>query len=247
MDAATVPFPHRMRDVVRLTGVGAPTIHFWAQQGLLPAPRKTAGNQAVYAEATVTRIHWIRSIQNTLALPLRTIGWILERHGELAAADISALRDIGRLLHDPETRAPADEYQRVAARLDTDDIAELRNAGLVAANGDVTAADLRLLDTIADLRAAGFSREAGFDITGLGVYRDAVEGLVTAELRSFVEPLLTRGGSTEAIHELLRRGLPLTNRLLVLLHQRAVNDEIQRWLDADAEAQTAAHISEQTA
>ena len=54
-------FPYRMRDLVRLTGVGAPTIHFYAQQGLLPAPRKTAGNQATYPESTVGRLRWIRN------------------------------------------------------------------------------------------------------------------------------------------------------------------------------------------
>ena len=49
-------YPLRMRDLVRLTGASAATIHFYAQQGLLPPSQKTAGNQARYPESTVRRV-----------------------------------------------------------------------------------------------------------------------------------------------------------------------------------------------
>src|SRR5205807_1616173 len=57
-------YPYRMRDLVRLTATTAATIHFYAQQGLLPPARKTAGNQARYQEAAVGRVLWIRSLQH---------------------------------------------------------------------------------------------------------------------------------------------------------------------------------------
>ncbi|MDQ2960832.1 MAG: MerR family transcriptional regulator [Candidatus Dormibacteraeota bacterium] len=69
----------RMRDMVRFTGASAPTIHFYAQQRLLPPPCKTAGNQAWYGESTVTRVRWIRELQTDLNLSLRSIRRVLPR------------------------------------------------------------------------------------------------------------------------------------------------------------------------
>src|SRR5437660_11466325 len=95
-------FPYRMRDLIRLTGVSAPTIHFYAQQGLLPTAQKTSGNQARYQEETVRRIHWIRTLQHDLRLPLRSIRWVLERWGELPVDEITALQTLGSLLEEPD-------------------------------------------------------------------------------------------------------------------------------------------------
>src|SRR5438105_14950501 len=110
-------FPHRMRDLVRLTGISAPTIHFYAQQGLLPAARKTAGNQARYADETVHRLHWIRAVQTELRLPLRAIRDVLEQHGQVPVEDIEARLALGHLLAEPDPVANADDVAAVAARL----------------------------------------------------------------------------------------------------------------------------------
>src|SRR5215472_12589240 len=99
-------FPYRMRDLVRLTGVSAPTIHFDAQQGLLPEAQKTAGNQACYPESTVGRLLWIRAMQSELRLSLRGIGTILDRWGELPLDEMRALQTLGGLLEEPDPAAP---------------------------------------------------------------------------------------------------------------------------------------------
>jgi hypothetical protein len=85
------------------------------------------------------------------------------------------------------------------------------------------------------MRASGFTEEAGFSIENLAVYRDAVEQLVGEELARIVEPVLHRH-DTETLRDLVHRGLPLTDRLLSLLHQRAVRGEMQRWLDIAPQA-----------
>ena len=124
-------FPYRMRDLVRLTGVGAPTIHFYAQQGLLPAPRKTAGNQAAYPESTVERLRWIRSLQTELRLSLRSIGSTLQRWGQLPVEEIRALQAVGRLLDAPDPAASRDELAAVRLRLHAGDFDALVRLGLV--------------------------------------------------------------------------------------------------------------------
>lgn len=221
---------HRMRDLVRLTGVSAPTIHFYAQQGLLPAARKTAGNQALYPEATVLRVRWIRALQTELNLSLRSIAHVLEMRGELPVEEMRALQALGALLEEPDPAAEAVELAAVRERLGPTDIASLQQLGLITTGGTISSSDLRLLDLVAAMRASGFTEDAGFSIESLALYRDAVERLVADELARIVEPVLHRH-DPETLRDLVHRGLPLTDRLLSLLHQRAVRSEMQRWLD----------------
>jgi DNA-binding transcriptional MerR regulator len=233
--AAMAGTPHRMRDLVRLTGVSAPTIHFYAQQGLLPPARKTAGNQALYADSTVTRIRWIRDLQTELNLSLRTIGHVLDRRGELPVDEIRALQALGALLDEPDPAAGAADLAAIRERLAPDDIARLQRLGVIGSMGRISSTDLRLLDLVAAMRASGFTEEAGFSIENVAVYRDAVERLVAEELARIVAPVLHRHDA-ETLRDLVHRGLPLTDRLLSLLHQRAVRGEIQRWLDIAPDA-----------
>jgi DNA-binding transcriptional MerR regulator len=226
---------HRMRDLVRLTGVSAPTIHFYAQQRLLPQARKTAGNQALYGDSTATRIRWIRALQTELNLSLRSIGRVLEMRGELPVEEIRGLQALGALLDEPDPAAGAADLAAVRQRLGVDDVASLQRLGLIGSTGAISSNDLRLLDLVAAMRASGFTEESGFSIESLAVYRDAVERLVADELARIVEPVLHRHDA-QTLRDLVHRGLPLTDRLLSLLHQRAVRGEMQRWLDLAPEA-----------
>ncbi len=220
---------HRMRDLVRLTGVSAPTIHFYAQQGLLPAAQKTAGNQALYPDATVTRVRWIRNLQNELNLSLRSIAHVLAMRGEIAVEEIRALQALGALLEEPDPAAGAAELATVRERLAPTDIASLQRLDLIGSTGPISSSDLRLLDLVAAMRGCGFTEEAGFSIESLALYRDAVERLVADELTRIVEPVLHRHDA-QTLRDFVHSGLPLTDRLLSLLHQRAVRGEMQRWL-----------------
>ena len=231
--------PFRMRDLVQRTGLPAPTIHFYAQQGLMPPAEKTAGNQARYGEAALGRLLWIRALQTELRLPLRSIRWILERWGELPIAEIQALQTLGRLLDEPDPAADGAAYDAIRERLEPGDVDTLRRLGLIEQGGPISSSDLRLLELCAAMRGAGFTAAAGFAIEQIAVYRDAVERLVTEELRGIVQPVLDRH-SPDQLGELVRRGLPFTNQMLSLLHERAVQGEMQRWL---AIAQPETHAS----
>jgi len=225
-------FPHRMRDLVRLTGINAPTIHFYAQQGLLPEPHKTAGNQARYPEATVDRLLWIRALQTELRLPLRSIRDILEQHGPLAVDDIQALMALGHLLAEPDPAASAEDLSAVASRLAPGDVRALTRLGLIGTGGAASTSDVLLLELVAATRAAGFTDEAGFHIENIAVYRDAVERLVADELARIIEPVIARH-DPETLRDLVRRGLPLADQVLSLLHRRAVQAELRRWLELE--------------
>lgn len=229
-------FPYRMRDLLRLTGVSAPTIHFYAQQGLLPESRKTAGNQAGYPASTVARLLWIRAMQTELRLSLRGIGAILERWGELPVEEMRALQTLGGLLEEPDPAAPHAELVEVRDRLAPEDFEALAQLGLVAKGGVYSSSDLRLLGLVALMRAAGFTDASGFGIESIALYRDAVERLVTDELARIIEPVLHRHDAA-TLRDLVQRGLPLADQLLSLLHHRAVQHALQQWLASDISEQ----------
>lgn len=225
-------YPHRMRDLVARSGISAPTIHFYAQQGLLPEPQKTSGNQARYPESTLTRLRWIRALQTELRLSLRGIASILQRWGELPVEEMRALQALGALLEEPDPMASREELAAVRRRLGPDDVDALVRLGLIRSGGTLSSGDLRLLELIAAMRSAGFTEAAGFHIESVALYRDAVERLVTDELSRIVEPVLSRHDAA-TLRDLVRRGLPLADQLLSLLHHRAVQGELRQWLDVE--------------
>jgi DNA-binding transcriptional MerR regulator len=219
-----------MRDLVRLSGTPAPTIHFYTQQGLLPRPRKTASNQALYRAGTVERILWIRSLQAELHLPLRTIRWVLGRWGQLPLDEIRSLQALGSLLEEPDPAASADELARVRERLGPHDLEALQGLELIGDPDHPTTSEMRVLELVAAMRAAGFTERAGFNIDNLALYRDAVERLVQDEAVRIIEPVLGRH-EPETLRDLIRVGLPLANELFVLLHQRALQRDITRAIE----------------
>ena len=229
-------FPYRMRDLVRLTGLSAATIHFYAQQGLLPDPHKTAGNQATYAASTVQRLLWIRALQTELRMSLRGIGAILERWGELPLEEMRALQTLGGLLEEADPAAPHAELAELRHRLPPEDVDALGRLGLIGRGGVFSSSDARLLGLVTAMRAAGFTDDAGFQIENIALYRDAVERLVTEELARIIEPVLHRHDAA-TLRDLVRRGLPLADQLLSLLHHRAVQTALQQWLASDTSEQ----------
>jgi DNA-binding transcriptional MerR regulator len=218
-----------MRDLVRLTGTPAPTIHFYLQQGLLPAARKTAGNQALYPEDTVQRVRWVRSLQAEMHLPLRSIRWVLERHGELPITEIRALQSLGSLLEEPDPAASDEELAALHEHVEPGDVEGLRRLGLIGAEGRLSGSDLRVVELTAAMREAGLTEQAGFSIENMALYRDAVEQLVQQELVRIIEPVLSRHDSA-TLGDLVHRGFPLANQLLALLHHKVLQAELQRWL-----------------
>jgi hypothetical protein len=159
---------------------------------------------------------------------------VLERHGELPILEIRALQALGGLLDEPDPAAPAEELAAVVDAADPDDVAALRRLGIIGAGGALSSSDLRIVELTTAMRRAGFTEEAGFAIENAALYRDAVERLVQEELARIIEPVLSRHDPA-TLRDLVRRGLPLTNQMLALLHYKVLQAEAQRWLELPAE------------
>ncbi len=223
-------WPYRMRDLCEATGLDRQTIHFYIAKRLIPEGHKTGRNMAYYGEQHLERLRLVLELKTERFLPLDTIRAILdgddrdftpEQRGVLTAikdrvADVLGSREHG----DPRTVPVATLIERHG--VEATELAELDALGLLATievegAPHVPVDDVWVVELWADLRAAGFTRERGFEVGDLRIYVDAVATLFERE-RLALGPRLAALPADQAA-ELARLGLPLIDGLLGRLHR----------------------------
>lgn len=121
----------------RATGTKAPTIRYYEQVGLLPAPERSAGNQRLYGEAARERLAFIRHARD-LGFPL------------------DAVRDLLSLQDDPDQPcAQADAIARAQLRAVEARLARLLSLRvelerMVAQCAHGTVADCHVIETLSN-------------------------------------------------------------------------------------------------
>ena len=84
-------------EAARVSGIKVPTIRFYEDRGLLPAPPRTDGNRRLYDPATVARLTFIRHARD-LGFALEDITELLDLqdqpHQACTAADSLARRHL---------------------------------------------------------------------------------------------------------------------------------------------------------
>ncbi len=128
-------------ELSRLTGVKATTIRWYEQEGILPAPARTAGGQRVYGDEHLRRLGFIRHARQ-LGFDLQAILALLE----LAAHPHT---DCGSA-HAIATSQIAEIDRRIAQMMALR--AELARMAENCARGAV--AECRILETLADFNHA---------------------------------------------------------------------------------------------
>lgn len=82
----------------RRTGVKIPTIRFYEDKGLVPAPERSAGNQRRYDKAALDRLSFIRHARE-LGLPLADIAALISLEGA-SGAKLDEAHEIARRQRD---------------------------------------------------------------------------------------------------------------------------------------------------
>lgn len=228
-------WPYRMRDLCERTGLPRQAIHFYLQQGLLPAPHKAGRNMAYYGDEHLERLQLIRRLQQERFLPLKAIRALLEGRDDVFSAEQQkTLRGVRAML-------PAPLWQRATDRLDAqaelqrlglpdDELRGLIEAGLLATQTDeagrecIARDDLWLLELRAAMQAQGFTRELGFTSRDIAIYDEAVTAMLARETQLMATRLAHL--PPERIAEMLERGLPVVHELITRLHLSRVRDFI---------------------
>lgn len=133
MSAAEYTIGHLARE----TGCKVPTIRYYEQIRLLPAPRRTAGNTRLYGPAHVTRLNFIRRCRE-LGFPQTAIRELLELtdHPDRSCEAATEI-----------ARAHLDDVNRRISRL-TALKAELER--MITACGGGLVEQCRIVETLAD-------------------------------------------------------------------------------------------------
>ena len=229
-------WPHRMKDLVELTGLPRQVIHFYIQQGLLPEGHKTGRNMAYYRDEHVARIKLIRQLQHERFLPLKAIRAIFDQtEGAFSPAQRRLLADVkhrltGTLGGDPGSGRPHVDAGAAlaAAGLAREDLDQMVEVGLIGtaegADGRALIAqdDAWMLELWGEMRRAGFTAELGFSARDLAIYDDAVSTLFAREAE-----LIT--GRVEHVDParvaaMVERALPLINTFLARYHATKVRN-----------------------
>lgn len=223
----------KMKDLEAATGVGRETIRFYIHSGLLPEPERPKRNVAYYNDEHVIRLRAIKHLQEQRFLPLSVIRTVLEHDdaGALTARD--AMPGLERLLPAlvdgarPEPPRPVAEVA-AGAGLPESELRELAALGVVTLQpGDrLDFRDAAIVEVWGRLRAAGFTRERGYEPSALVVYVEMARWLAGEEVGRFLEHLAGRVDADQAA-ALGAAGVRLGNELVGLLRTRAIFERLR--------------------
>lgn len=223
----------RMKDLCDLTGLPRQAIHFYIQQGLLPAGHKTGRNMAFYGEEHVERLKLIRKLQHERFLPLKAIKALLDDQDmAFSAAQRPFLLGVKQRLdtlgrEDDERATLADE---VLARLGLprSDLDRMIEIGILGARTDehgrvvIAEKDVWILQGWAEIQRLGFATELGIRVDDLALMQEVVQDLFNREatlLASRIDRL-----PPERAAEMIEKALPIVHSLLNGFHTAKIRD-----------------------
>jgi DNA-binding transcriptional MerR regulator len=219
----------KMRELSQLTGVPPGTIRYYINEGLLPRPLKTHRNMAYYDQSYVQRIKLIRELQEKRYLPLSIIGQMLEQsESSMETEEIKTLLDLeGKLFKNisslPEFQPPDMEELSARTQISVEDIEKLEQSDIVSRGKDGRFDEdcVKMVETMAKLRDAGYTEEAGFTTEHIKMYKDMIEVMAKQEVRMFSRAV-TGKMSSEQMTEMAENGVNLMNTVIGLLRKRMI-------------------------
>lgn len=228
----------RMRDLCEATGLQRQVVHYYIKEGLIPAGLKSSRNMAWYGQLHVDRIRVVRRLQHERFLPLKAIKAVLDgEHTHLGPNQRAFIRDVKRHvdkhLLGPERIETVPVASLLARTGVTEaELAELDRLGIapvVVHDGDrvIAAEDAWALETLGELRALGFTDEAGFTLRDLEVYEELVSQLFERETQ-LITDRLTRF-SPEQAARMVERVLPLVHRFIQRYHETKIRRFFAAW------------------
>lgn len=227
--------PYRMRDLCRLTGLERQVVHFYIKEGLLPEGHKTGRNMAWYGEEHLERLRTIKRLQEEHFLPLRAIRAVFEaREDTFTPAQermlVAIKSELAGTLAPPDIQEAAVRLDELLARLGLprNDFDDLVTLGFLIVRRDaegrevVAGSDVWMVETQAEFRRLGFSRELGFGATDMVIYEEALSKLVMTEAERLTARLAHLPPAEVA--SMVRQALPALEKFIVRHHAAKIRN-----------------------
>lgn len=235
----------KISDLARETGVPTGTIKFYMREGLLPPPTlKTGRNMAYYDRSFVDRIRAIKELQRKRFLPLDVIKAILDHDEDIVSSrEINTLLRLeGRLYQEIHFAPGAEHLPRSGAQTRYGISAELIrycvDAGVLTpvrrdGRDGFAGEDLAILESLADMKRAGFDDHLIPSQLCIQLYVDAVGRLAREELKLFSRAVTGKVDAAR-LPEMALAGLRHIEQLICLLRRKLLLRALQE-LRVDAE------------
>jgi DNA-binding transcriptional MerR regulator len=222
-----------MKDVCDLTGLPRQAIHFYIQQGLVPAGRKTGRNMAYYGDIHVERLELVRKLQHERFLPLKAIRALLDDQDQafsptqrefLVGVKSHLARAYPGRASRPETVDALELLDRLA--LDRRELDRMIELDMLVTRDDehgrmrIARDDVWMLEFLSQLRKIGLSPALGFDVSDLAFYEEAVSTLFARE-RTFLQDRLSELPPA-LVAEMLEKAIPIVHAFLVRYHEAKI-------------------------
>lgn len=214
---------------MQATGASRETIRYYVNEGLLPAPHRTAKNSAWYGDSHIETIRLIRTLQDQHYLPLRAIKLLMDD------PDSAEFSDAQRHVYDMVRRRSAASSRLTSGKtlaehceglnIGAEELAAFSEVGLLSNSQPdqlLSQEDAELLKLWSDVRTAGLTAERGFSPVDVGLVGDAADILVNQMVRSFSDRL--DGFSDKEAEALWVTILPAVERVFGILLERRIND-----------------------
>lgn len=228
----------RISDLSRETGVSTATIKFYIREKLLPAPTlKTGRNMAYYDRSFVTRIRFIKELQQKRFLPLDVIKAILDQNDSIISPrEVDTLLGLEGTFYEaihftpgqlPMTAEQAEQRFRISKEelefaVQQGALEPIDRGGVRYFEGD----DLLMLETMAEIDQAGLRAEMIPQQVSLPIYVDAIEKLAREELKMFTRAVTGKVEEGQ-VATMALAGVKLVERFIVLLRRKLLLRLIQ--------------------
>lgn len=225
----------RMKELVEKTGASREAIRFYINEGLLPEPNKTSRNMAWYSPEHVSRVRYIRALQEEHFLPLKAIRSVLDGSGaqQFTPQQLSQFEVLRQQVEAEDASQQRRQFGPLADELGLtpQEREAARGMGFVNADDSLGPADEELVRLWARMREQGLTPQRGFGPDDLQIIQDAVDVLFANELKLFTDRLQDMQG--EELGHVLDRIVPDVNRVFALLHQRRLRQFLDQIHDGE--------------
>ena len=225
---------YRMKDLCETTGLPRQAIHFYIQQGLLPAGRKTGRNMAWYTAEHLERLHLIKKLQHERFLPLKAIKALFDGEDGVFSprqhAFLAGVKErLAESLKTSEDRSLTLTARDIAEQtgIGPEDVERAFELGLVGgAQTDgslrIAAADVWIFEVFGKIRSLGFTPDLGFGVEDMALYQDAISNLLNDEVRLVSSRLSEL--PPEKVATMIEEVVPILDRYIMHLHSTKIRE-----------------------